>query len=173
MQRIVAIAQAHEDLKDHDQLRRAPVLATVAGKFEARRKCGCQSPAVQIGLEPTWMRPGHQDHFPLSPDRTQSGHLRRAVRGHCFIEAHEHPPKQIILDLDAADDPQAWPAGGVSSTTTTTVACRCTSSVAAVCSLPSCAGSLSASLPRSECIDPNVHRAVDRLGLCPRCHAFI
>ena len=38
MQRIVAIALGYEDLNDHDQLRRDPVLATLAGKLAARRK---------------------------------------------------------------------------------------------------------------------------------------
>ena len=41
MQRIVAIALGYEDLNDHDQLRRDPVLATLAGKLTARRK-GCE-----------------------------------------------------------------------------------------------------------------------------------
>ena len=36
MQRVVGIALGHEDLVDHDQLRHDPVLATLAGKLEAR-----------------------------------------------------------------------------------------------------------------------------------------
>ncbi len=40
MQRVVGIALGHEDLVDHDQLRHDPVLATLAGKLEARRT-GC------------------------------------------------------------------------------------------------------------------------------------
>src|SRR4030081_326637 len=41
MQRILAIALGYEDLNDHDQLRRDPVLATLAGKLAARRRKGC------------------------------------------------------------------------------------------------------------------------------------
>jgi hypothetical protein len=40
MQRVVGIALGYEDLVDHDQLRHDPVLATLAGKLEARRT-GC------------------------------------------------------------------------------------------------------------------------------------
>ena len=38
MQRICGIALGYEDLVDHDELRHDPVLATLAGKLEARRK---------------------------------------------------------------------------------------------------------------------------------------
>jgi Transposase DDE domain group 1 len=37
MQRAVGIALGYEDLNDHDELRRDPVLAVLAGKLEARR----------------------------------------------------------------------------------------------------------------------------------------
>ncbi len=37
MQRVVGIALGYEDLNDHDQLRRDPVLAVLAGKLEAQR----------------------------------------------------------------------------------------------------------------------------------------
>jgi len=36
MQQVVGIALGHEDLVDHDQLHHDPVLATLAGKLEAR-----------------------------------------------------------------------------------------------------------------------------------------
>ena len=38
-QRVIGIALGYEDLLDHDQLRRDPVLATLVGKLEARRSC--------------------------------------------------------------------------------------------------------------------------------------
>jgi len=37
MQRVVGIALGYEDLSDHDQLRRDPVLAVLASKLEAQR----------------------------------------------------------------------------------------------------------------------------------------
>ena len=37
LQRVFGIALGYEDLNDHDELRRDPVLAALAGKLEARR----------------------------------------------------------------------------------------------------------------------------------------
>ena len=37
LQRVFGIALGYEDLNDHDELRRDPVMATLAGKLEARR----------------------------------------------------------------------------------------------------------------------------------------
>src|SRR6266571_2565844 len=37
-QRVFGIALGYEDLNDHDELRRDPVMAVLAGKLEARRK---------------------------------------------------------------------------------------------------------------------------------------
>ena len=103
MQRIVAIALGYEDLNDHDQLRRDPVLATLAGKLQARRK-GCQPLAGKSTL----------NRLEHAPDTRSGSRYHRiahdpgafeALFVDCFIEAHEHPPEQIILDLDATDDP--------------------------------------------------------------------
>ena len=41
MQRVVGIALGYEDLNDHDELRRDPVLAVLAAKLEARRPGLC------------------------------------------------------------------------------------------------------------------------------------
>ena len=49
LQRVVGIALGYEDLNDHDQLRRDPVLATLAGKLVARRK-GCEALAGKSTL---------------------------------------------------------------------------------------------------------------------------
>ena len=37
-QRVFAIALGYEDLNDHDELRRDPLMATLAGKLKSRRK---------------------------------------------------------------------------------------------------------------------------------------
>jgi hypothetical protein len=44
-QRVFGIAFGYEDLVDHDQLRHDPVLATLAGKLQAKRKDCARSPA--------------------------------------------------------------------------------------------------------------------------------
>jgi hypothetical protein len=66
-----------------------------------------------------------------------------------FLEAHQRPPKQIILDLDATDDPlHGIRRGGSFTATTTAIAiCRCTSSVAGICWRPSCGAPISMRRP--------------------------
>jgi hypothetical protein len=100
-QRVFGIALGYEDLIDHDQLRHDPVLATLAGKLTARRQ-GCAPLAGKSTLN-------RLEHAPLAPDRYHKiGHDTAAIEGlfvALFLEAHKTPPQQIILDLDATDDP--------------------------------------------------------------------
>ena len=102
MQRICGIALGYEDLVDHDQLRHDPVLAILAGKLEARRK-DCAALAGKSTLN-------RLEHAPASAlDRYHKiGHDAAAIEElfvDLFLEAHQTPPKKIILDLDATDDP--------------------------------------------------------------------
>ena len=101
MQRICGIALGYEDLVDHDELRHDPVLATLAGKLEARRK-DCAPLAGKSTLN-------RLEHAPLAPSCYHKiGHDPRAIEAlfvALFLEAHATPPERIILDLDATDDP--------------------------------------------------------------------
>jgi hypothetical protein len=102
MQRICGIALGYEDLVDHDELRHDPVLATLVGKLEARRK-DCAPLAGKSTLN-------RLEHAPVSAlDRYHRiGHDPRAIEQlfvALFLEAHARPPERIILDLDAIDDP--------------------------------------------------------------------
>jgi hypothetical protein len=102
MQRICGIALGYEDLVDHDELRHDPVLATLAGKLEARRK-DCAPLAGKSTLN-------RLEHAPAAAlDRYHKiGHDAAAIEElfvALFLEAHQTPPKEIILDLDATDDP--------------------------------------------------------------------
>jgi hypothetical protein len=101
MQRICGIALGYEDLVDHDQLRHDPVLATLAGKLQARRK-DCAPLAGKSTLN-------RLEHAPLVPSPYHKvGHDGAAIEAlfvDLFLEAHKTPPKEIILDLDATDDP--------------------------------------------------------------------
>jgi hypothetical protein len=55
-----------------------------------------------------------------------------------FLRAHRRPPAQIILDLDATDDPLHGHRRAASSTAIprNSVTCPCTSSAASACSAP-------------------------------------
>jgi DDE family transposase len=100
-QRVFGIALGYEDVVDHDQLRFDPVFATLAGKLTARRK-NCAPLAGKSTLN-------RLEHAPLAPSRYHKiGHDPVAIEGlfiDLFLEAHRTPPKEIILDLDATDDP--------------------------------------------------------------------
>src|SRR6201989_2646279 len=100
-QRIFALALGYEDLVDHDQLRHDPTMAVVAGKLSARRK-DCAPLAGKSTLNRLELG---------GPELTRSHRIAwdgakiEALFVDLFLEAHQHPPKQIILDLDATDDP--------------------------------------------------------------------
>jgi hypothetical protein len=100
-QRVFGIALGYEDLNDHDQLRHDPVLATLAGKLTARR-----SDCAPLAGKSTLNR---LEHAPSEPSRYHKiGHDGAAIERllvDLFLEAHEKPPREIILDLDATDDP--------------------------------------------------------------------
>jgi Transposase DDE domain group 1 len=101
MQRVFGIALGYEDLVDHDELRCDPVMAVLAGKLEARRE-DCAPLAGKSTLnrlelsrsEPT--RYHKVSHDPAAIERQFVD---------VFLEAHRRAPEQIILDLDATDDP--------------------------------------------------------------------
>jgi Transposase DDE domain group 1 len=100
-QRVFGIALGYEDVVDHDQLRFDPVLATLAGKLTARRK-NCAPLAGKSTLN-------RLEHAPSEPARYHKiGHDGAAIERlfvDLLLEAHKTPPGEIILDLDATDDP--------------------------------------------------------------------
>jgi hypothetical protein len=100
-QRVFGIALGYEDLVDHDQLRHDPVLATLAGKLQARRR-DCAPLAGKSTLN-------RLEHAPIGPSRYHKiGHDGEAIERlfvDLFLEAHKTAPRRIVLDLDATDDP--------------------------------------------------------------------
>jgi hypothetical protein len=101
-QRVLGIALGYEDLLDHDRLRFDPVLAAAMGKLEARRE-DCEALAGKSTLN-------RLEHAPAgAPTRyhkiSHDGAAIERLFVDLFIEAHEAAPEQIILDLDATDDP--------------------------------------------------------------------
>ena len=86
---------------DHDQLRHDPTLAVLAGKLSARRK-DCAPLAGKSTLNRLELGgPELTRYHRIAWD----GAKIEALFVDLFLEAHQHPPKQIILDLDATDDP--------------------------------------------------------------------
>ena len=100
-QRVIGIALGYEDLIDHDELRHDPVLAVLAGKLAAHRT-DCAPLAGKSTLNRLELsRPEPTRYHKVSHDTAAIETLFVDV----FLEAHHRAPKQIILDLDATDDP--------------------------------------------------------------------
>jgi hypothetical protein len=100
-QRVYGIALGYEDLNDHDELRHDPMMAVLAGKLAARRRdCAPMAGKSTLNrLELSLARPSRYhkiSHDPAAIERTFV---------EVFLEAHGRAPQQIILDLDATDDP--------------------------------------------------------------------
>jgi Transposase DDE domain group 1 len=110
-QRAYGLCLGYEDLNDHDELRADPMLAVMVGKKdpkgEHRREPRDRGKALAgkstlNRLELTRADAGPSERYkkivmnPEAIDRLMVDH---------FLDAHESAPLQIILDLDATDDP--------------------------------------------------------------------
>src|SRR6202521_197669 len=100
-QRVFGIALGYEDLNDHDELRHDPLMAVLAGKLEARREdCAPVAGKSTLNrlelsrLEATRYHKISHNQIPL-----------KRLMVDLFLEAHQRAPSEIILDLDATDDP--------------------------------------------------------------------
>ena len=100
-QRVFGIALGYEDLNDHDELRHDPLMAVLARKLQAWRS-DCAPAAGKSTL----------NRLELSRDTPTKyckiAHEPAAIEAlfvDLFLEAHAKPPREIILDLDATDDP--------------------------------------------------------------------
>jgi hypothetical protein len=110
-QRTYGLCLGYEDLNDHDQLRSDPLIALMVGKKdpkgEHRREQRDRGKALAgkstlNRLELTGADAGPSERYkkivmnPESIDRLMVDH---------FLRAHRRAPEQIILDVDATDDP--------------------------------------------------------------------
>jgi len=84
-QRVYAIALGYEDLNDHDDLRKCPVLQTIVGRLE------------DMASSSTLCR------FENQSDRKLIIEAHKLIIDK-FIASHKAPPKELILDFDATDD---------------------------------------------------------------------
>jgi Transposase DDE domain group 1 len=100
-QRVYGLALGYEDLNDHDQLRNDPLLAVLVEKSDPSQEVlAGKSTLNRLELTPA--------------TATAEARYKKIVLEHgavdrllvdLFLEAHGEAPQQIILDLDATDDP--------------------------------------------------------------------
>jgi len=95
-QRIYGLALGYEDLNDHEQLRSDPLMAVLSGKRELDEPLAGKSTLNRLeltGRSPRYHKIGYS---PEAIDRLLTD---------LFIESHQAPPTEIVLDLDATDIP--------------------------------------------------------------------
>lgn len=110
-QRVVALALGYEDLKDHDALRADPLLAVVTGVADPlgatrgrRRDVGkpLAGKSTLNRLELTGATVAADARYKkITVAHTAVDQLLVDA----FIQAHPTPPAEVVLDLDATDDP--------------------------------------------------------------------
>ena len=102
-QRVFGLALGYEDLNDHDDLRRDPVLGVLLGKLERDG----DEPSPLAGKS-TLNRLEHAPGAGKRPRYHKISHDGAAIERlfvELFLDAHAKAPRQIVLDLDATDDP--------------------------------------------------------------------
>ncbi len=110
-QRVYALALGYEDLNDHDQLRADPLLAVLADKRdpEGRGRKQKRDRGKALAGKSTLNRweltradaTGRERYAKIVMDTDAIDRLLVEV----FLEAHATAPEEIVLDLDATDDP--------------------------------------------------------------------
>ncbi len=110
-QRVYALALGYEDLNDHDDLRRDPLLAAVVGKTDPtgqsrrRRRDRGKALAGKSTLNRLELTPVGADADSRYKKITCSARAVEQLLVALFLQAHPTPPERIVLDLDATDDP--------------------------------------------------------------------
>jgi Transposase DDE domain group 1 len=110
-QRVYALALGYEDLNDHDDLRRDPLIATVVGKGDPtgktrqRKRDRGKALAGKSTLNRLELTPVGADKRSRYKKVVCHTHDVERLFVTLFLQAHARPPERIVLDLDATDDP--------------------------------------------------------------------
>jgi Transposase DDE domain group 1 len=99
-QRIYGLALGYEDLNDHEELRKDPLLGVLAGKREITEPLAGKSTLNR--LERTPAHPAWADRYHKI---SYSDEALDELLVEIFLEAHRQAPREIVLDLDATDTP--------------------------------------------------------------------
>jgi hypothetical protein len=110
-QRVYGLALGYEDLNDHDQLRRDPMLAVMAEKKDPRGESRVRErdqgkalagKSTLNRLELTKADASEKERYKkIVIDEEAVDRLLIQL----FLESYAEPPREIVLDLDATDDP--------------------------------------------------------------------
>lgn len=110
-QRVYALALGYEDLNDHEELRADPLLAVLVEKAdptgesrvrERDRGRALAGKSTLNRLELTKAAVAEEERYKKIVLDSEA--VDRALVA-IFLEAHATPPEEIVLDLDATDDP--------------------------------------------------------------------
>ena len=110
-QRLYALASGYEDLNDHDELRSDALLAAVVGKTdpEGKERKRARDRGSALAGKSTLNRL----EWGVASEAAEDRYRRIAISPEAvdrffvdvFLDAYDEPPEEIVLDLDATDDP--------------------------------------------------------------------
>jgi hypothetical protein len=99
-QRVYALALGYEDLNDHDALRHDPLFAVLAEAADLTAPLAGKSTLNRLELSAATVDDAER-YKKIAVDHAAVDRLLVDV----FLQAHATPPEEIVLDLDATDDP--------------------------------------------------------------------
>jgi len=111
-QRVYGLALGYEDLNDHDELRNDPALAVLVGKRDPEggdrlhprdrgKALAGKSTLNRLELGSPGLVPSDGSYKKIVIDPTRAERFFVEM----FLQAHDEAPPEIVLDLDATDDP--------------------------------------------------------------------
>ena len=110
-QRVYGLALGYEDLNDHDRLRDDSVLALALEREDVKGEARVRARDRGHPLAGS----STLNRLELGEPESAAAHRYKKIVAHCealdallvdvFVEAHQEPPEEIVLDLDATDDP--------------------------------------------------------------------